>query len=55
MDLWIIQLQIKSRWGRDLPHPSPGTHPASCTMGTGSWPGRGIDHPAHLAQKLKKE
>jgi hypothetical protein len=27
---------IKSRWGRDFPHPSRPAHPASCTMGTGS-------------------
>jgi hypothetical protein len=31
---------IESRWGRDFPHlSSPGAHPASCTMGTGSFPG----------------
>jgi len=33
---------IESRWGRDFPHLSqtgPGAHPASCTMGTGSFPG----------------
>jgi len=34
-------------------------HPASCTMGTGSFPGvkrpgRGVDHPPHLAPRLKK-
>jgi hypothetical protein len=28
---------IESRWGRDFPH--PGAHPASCTSGTGSFPG----------------
>ena len=38
----------------------PRTHPASYTMGTGSFPGvkrpgRGIDHPPHLAPRLKKE
>ena len=38
----------------------PGAHPASYTMGTGlSWgvqrPGRGVDHPPHLASRLKKE
>jgi len=38
----------------------PGAHPASCTMGTRSFPevkqpGRGIDHPLHLAPMLKKE
>jgi len=33
---------IESRWGRDFPNLSrtgPGAHPASCTMGTGSFPG----------------
>jgi len=35
-------------------------HPASCTVGTGSFPavnqpGRGVDHPPHLAPRLKKE
>jgi hypothetical protein len=38
----------------------PGAHPASCTMGTGSCPGvkrpgRGVDHPPHIAPRLKKE
>jgi len=38
----------------------PGAHPASCTMGTGSfpgvkWPERGVDHPPYLAPMLKKE
>jgi hypothetical protein len=37
----------------------PGAHPASYTMGTGSFPGvkrsgRGVDHPPHLAPRLKK-
>ena len=32
---------IESRWGRDFPpvQTDPGTHPFSCTMGTGSFPG----------------
>jgi hypothetical protein len=32
---------IESRWGQDFPpiQASPGAHPASCTMGTGSFPG----------------
>ena len=32
---------IESRWGRDFPpvQTGPGAHPASCTMGTGSFPG----------------
>jgi len=37
-----------------------GAHPASCTMGTGSFqgvkqPGHGIDHPTPLVLRLKKE
>jgi hypothetical protein len=32
---------IESRWGRDFPpvQTGPGAHPASCTIGTGSFPG----------------
>ena len=49
--------------GRDFSAPvqiGPGAHPASCTMGTGSFlgvkrPGRGVDHPPHLAPRLKEE
>jgi len=38
----------------------PGAHPASCIMGTGSFPGvkrqgHGIDHPPPLAVRLKEE
>jgi hypothetical protein len=38
----------------------PGAHPAFYTTDTGSFPGvkrpgRGIDHPAPLAPRLKKE
>jgi len=38
----------------------PGAHPASCTMGAGSFPGvkrprRGVDRPPRLAPRLKKE
>ena len=38
----------------------PGAHPASYTMGTGSFPGvkrpgRGNDHPPYLVPSLKKE
>jgi len=37
----------------------PGAHPASYTMGTGflqglKWPEFGVDHPPHLAWRLKK-
>ena len=33
--------EIESRWGRDFPpiQTGPGAHPASCTMGAGSFPG----------------
>jgi len=38
----------------------PGTHPASYTVGNRSIrgiksPGRGVEHPQHLAPRLKKE
>ena len=38
----------------------PVAHAASYTIGTGSFsgeklPGRGVDHPPHLASRLKKE
>ena len=54
---------IESRWGARFfvsVQTGPGTHPASYTMGTGSFPGvkrpgRGVDHPPHLASRLKKE
>jgi hypothetical protein len=45
---------IESWWGRDFPQPvqtGPGVHPASCTMGTGSFPGvesgRGVTLTPH--------
>jgi len=57
-------LEIKSQWGVRFSAPfqtGPGAHPASCTMGTGSFPGvkcgRGValtTHP-HLVPKLIKE
>jgi len=37
---------IESRWGARFSTPvqtGPGAHPASCTMGTGSFPGGGGD------------
>ena len=39
--LWAGRSGIEFRWGRDFPpvQTSPGAHPASCTMGTGSFPG----------------
>ena len=44
---------IESRWGRDFPpvQTGPGAHPASCKMGTGSFPGvkcgRGVTLTTH--------
>ena len=50
---------IESRWGARFSAPvqtGPRAHPASHTMGTGSFlrvkqPGRGVDHPPHLAPR----
>ena len=53
---------IESRWGRDFPRfqTGPGAHPASCTMGTGSFPGikcgRGVlltTHPLLVLRSRK--
>ena len=54
---------IESRWRARLSAPvqtGPGAHPASSTVGIGSFPGvkrpgRGVDHPPHLAPRLKEE
>jgi len=48
---------IESQWMRDFHQ--PGSHPASYTMGTGSFRGikrlgRGIDLPPPLVPRLKK-
>ena len=57
-------LGIECRWRQDFPRPSKPAlgpnQPPSHTMGTGSFPGvkrsgRGVDHPPHLAPRLKKE
>jgi hypothetical protein len=53
---------IESRWGQDFPHPSrpalgptqPPTHWVESFPGV-KRPGRGVDHPSHLAPRLKKE
>jgi hypothetical protein len=53
---------IESRWGRDFPpvKTGPGTHPASCTMGSGSFSGvkcgRGVlltTHPLLVPRSWK--
>jgi hypothetical protein len=54
---------IESRWGaRFFAHvqTGPGAQPASCTMGTGSFPGvkrpgRGADHPPPSSAEVRKE
>ena len=55
---------IESRWGGarfSAPiQTGPGARPASCTMGTGSFPGvkqpgRGADHPPPSSAEAKKE
>jgi len=54
---------IESRWGTRfsaIVQTGPGAHPATYTMGTGSFPGVqrpgcGVDHPPHLGPRLKKE
>jgi hypothetical protein len=54
---------IKSRWGARfsaLVQTGSGVNPAFHTVGTSSFPGvkqtgHGIDHPRHLALRLKKE
>jgi len=66
---WNIVKQVyltATEWGTnaklflDPIHTGHGAHPASYTMDTGSFPavkrpGRGFDHPPHLAPRLKKE
>jgi hypothetical protein len=55
---------IESRWGgRDFPpvQTAPGDHSASCTMGTGSFPGgkvrpgRAADHSPLFSAEVLKE
>jgi hypothetical protein len=54
---------IESRWGaRFFTHvqTGPGAHPASCTMGTGYFPGvkrlgHGVDHPPPPSAEVENE
>ena len=54
---------IVSRWGARFSAPIqtvPGAHPASYTMGTGSFsgekqPGRGVDHPPPSSAEVKEK
>jgi hypothetical protein len=71
---WDSSVSTATRYGLDSPgiefwwearysapvQTGPGAHPASYTMGTGSFPGvkrpwRGVDHPPYLPPRLKKE
>jgi hypothetical protein len=53
---------IESQWGGasfSTVQTGPGAHPASCTVGTGSfpgvkWPGRGVDHPPPYSAEVKE-
>ena len=53
---------IESRWGRIFFAPvrtGPGSHPASYTLGTGSFrgikhPGGGVDHPPPSSAEVKE-
>ena len=54
---------IESQWGRDFPsaQTGPGSHPASCTMGTGFFfrgkvrPGRAADHSPPSSAAVMEE
>ena len=54
---------IESRWGRDFASvpTGPGAHPASCKMGTGSFPGgkvqpgRAADHSPPSSAAVMEE
>ena len=53
---------IESRWGERFSasvQTGPGSHPASYTMGTGSFPGvkrpgRGVDYPSPSSAEVKE-
>jgi hypothetical protein len=59
----LYGLGIESRWGArfsTLVQNGPGAHPASNKIGTRSFPEvkrpeRGVDHPSHIAPRLKKK
>jgi len=61
-ELWAGRSEVESRWGLDFPpvQTGPGAHPASCKMGTGSYPGvkcgRGVlltTHPLLVPRSWK--
>jgi hypothetical protein len=54
-----IRIPVEARFSAPV-QTGPEAHPASCTMGTGSFPGkkrpqRDVDNPPHLSPRLKKE
>ena len=54
-----IELRMWARFPAQVPT-GPGAHPASYTIGTGSFPGvkrqgRGADHKTSLGPRLKKQ
>jgi hypothetical protein len=53
------RIPVEARFSAPI-QTGPGAHPASYTMGTGSFLGvkrlgRGVDHPHHLAPRLMQE
>jgi hypothetical protein len=58
----VLQLTTKPEGARFFAHvqTGPGAHPASCTRGTGSFPGvkrpgRGADHPTPSSADVENE
>jgi hypothetical protein len=59
---WLSGPGTESRWEARFSasvQTGPGAHPASCTMGTGSFPGvkrpgRGVDHPPPSSAEVKE-
>jgi len=59
LDSLGVESQLGMRFSTPV-HARPGAHPAFYTMGMRVFPrlkqlGPGIDHPPHLAPRLKKE
>jgi len=57
-----VEYEVLQRERQGFPHPvqtGPGTHPASCAMGTVSFlyvkrPERGVDHPSPSSAEFKE-
>jgi len=55
----LDRILVEARFSAPI-QTGPGFHPPFYTMGTGSFPGvnppgHGVDHPPHLAPRLKSE